>query len=321
MSRNDHPDAVVACEQYARDTTYMLAAEQAVSLYGSSPVLDRAMQYMGLPAATALSSTLSVSNEGAVSWVLDRFKGLLHHVNIFVNKVYSKITLASVEVDKAIAEAQRQGPDHDVKLPISKTGMVLGTAAIVAATIGLRQLATSLKSGKVEQKSTEQLVVKVKEAAAEPNTDQLLKEEADRYAKRREHDEAQKKSKSADFKKRWREASPEERERMARESGNRAETTVTQAQVVSAATKTKKAIHDYHEAVKEVDEAVKHLGQTSGTNEAGKEQLRQASEAVAAAANITRTGDSGLATVSRNSKKRTKRRTVDMADLKKEMGH
>lgn len=310
----------LACEQVATQIQYELAAYDATTLYGSTESVDRFMLSVGLESGTALASSIGISNEGVVSWIVSKFSVLLHHLNIVVNRVFATLTFASKEVKEAIAEAARQGDGHNISLPISKSGMVVGAAAIAAAALGISKLRAYMKSGKNDPAEVNRIVAEVQSSAAADretlnksgiDTKHLDDEEVETIKRAKEANEAKlkedkKKSQDevADFKTRWvaTKNDPEARAKLVREREG-----ISESSGSSAPTQAEKVLTEVGKLNKEAKEVLEILKSAGNNTDASKEDLAKAVQVSTAMTKISAVGTSG-ATRAAGAFKRGKRK-------------
>ena len=166
---NDLKDLRLSIESFDTDATQFsveTAALKAVDLYGPSAQLDKLMASFGLESATALHTTVTVSNESVTGWIKSKVDALTHKVQIIANKIYAKITGADDEIKEAIRKAEEAGPGAEIHLPVSKGVALASVGVVVAAGAAVALLTKSLLARSGEVAKTDEAAERAATAAA-----------------------------------------------------------------------------------------------------------------------------------------------------------
>lgn len=140
MQGIDEPEAL-GIEMMTRDLMLVSTALEYAAEGKDCTQIDRTLRSLKLPT----TSTLMVSEENIVSWMAGQVKEVVHRINIWVNRVYASFMNLDKKVKAEIEAAAAEGRDHDRHIPIPKVHMVVGIAAIAAATVGIIKLTKNIK--------------------------------------------------------------------------------------------------------------------------------------------------------------------------------
>ena len=140
MQGIDEPEAL-GIEMMTRDLMLVSTALEYAAEGNDCTQIDRVLRSLKLPT----TSTLMVSEENIVSWMAGQVKEVVHRINIWVNRVYASFMNLDKKVKEEIEAAAAEGRDHDRHIPIPKVHMVVGIAAIAAATVGIIKLTKNIK--------------------------------------------------------------------------------------------------------------------------------------------------------------------------------